>query len=172
MWSNYSLLNHNCIAPTIATEGEWACIPPTQTWHWDTKRMEAGYLVSNKTESSPRQGREGQPGRLAGRGGEGGGRGVCVHYAYAKSSRQRVAAVTAHSSPKLAITFTPIISAASHPMPDIYTPVVNAPILTICHMLLCLLGRICHKELIVVTSLKVLVISKMPVSIPTLENKM
>lgn len=48
--------------------------------------MEAGYLVSNKTESSPRQGREGRPGRLAwggGRGGEGGG--VCVHYAQAKA---------------------------------------------------------------------------------------
>ena len=72
-----------------------------------------------------------------------------------KKLQTRVAAVTAHSSPRLAITFTPIISAASHPMPDIYTPVVNAPILTICHMLLCLLGRICHKELIVVTSLKV-----------------
>lgn len=57
-------------------------------------------------------------------------------------------------------------------MPDIYTLVVNAPVLSICHMLLCLLGRICHKALTSVTSLKVLVISKMPVSTPTLENKM
>lgn len=97
------------------------------------------------------------------------GRGV--KYA-CKKLQTRVAAVTAESSPRLAITFIPIISTASHPKPDAYTLVVNAPILSICHRLLCLLGRICHKELTFVTHLKVLVISKMPVSTPTLENNM
>lgn len=59
------------------------------------------------------------------------------------------------SSPRLAITFIPIISAVSHPIPDIYTLLVNVLVLSICHMLLCLLRRICHKELTFVTSLKV-----------------
>lgn len=56
-------------------------------------------------------------------------------------------------------------------MPDIHTLGVNAPVLSICHVLLCLMGRVCHKELTFETSLKVLVISKMPTPTPTLENK-
>lgn len=51
------------------------------------------------------------PERKAGRG---------VIYA-CKKLQTRLAAVKAESSPRLAITFIPIISAISHPMPDIYT---------------------------------------------------
>lgn len=57
-------------------------------------------------------------------------------------------------------------------MPDIYTLLVTALVLLIGHMLLHLLGRICHKELTFVTSLKVLVISKMSAPAPILEHKM
>lgn len=99
---------------------------------------------------------------------EGGGG---VKYACTKL-QTRVTAVTAESSPRLAVIFTPIISAASHPVPDINILVVNVLILSICHMLLCLLGRLCHKELTFITNLKVPVISKMSIFTPTLENKM
>lgn len=46
---------------------------------------------------------------------------------HTKKLQTRVATVLAESSPRLAITFSPIISAVFHLMPDIHTPVVNAP---------------------------------------------
>lgn len=143
MWWNYSLLNHNCTARTAAIECECACIPPTHTQHWDTKRRASGCLVSNKTEKSPREGRECRWGQQA-------GCEICM-----QKAPNIVAAVTQKAAPRLAITFIPIISAVSHPIPDIYTLLVNVLVLSICHMLLCLLRRICHKELTFITSLKV-----------------
>lgn len=76
------------------------------------------------------------------------------------------------SSRRLAVTFILIISAVSHPVLDIHTLLVNAPILSMCHMLSCLLERRYYKELTAVTSLKVGVISKLPVPTSILENKM
>lgn len=152
------LINHKSIAPKLQMN---VCVPPTHTHHWDTKRMESGCLVANKTEKYPREGRECQWERLPGN----------VIYACEKL-QTRFAAVKAESSPRLAVTFIPIISAISHPMPDIYTHSCECPTLSICLTLLCLPGKICHKERTFVTSLKVLGISKMPASTPTWENKM
>lgn len=105
--------------------------------------MADGCLVSNKTEKSPRVGREWQHRRLAG---------CKIHMQRAPN---KSCSSYTESSPRLAITFIPIISAVSHPMPDICPLLVNASILSICHMLLCLLGRLCHQELTSITSLKV-----------------
>lgn len=63
-----------------------------------------------------------------------------------KKLQTRVAAIPAESSPRLAITFIPIISAVSHPMRDIHTLVVNAPIISICHTLLCFWGEYVTKN--------------------------